>query len=104
MKKLLLSVMVITGLFAFTGCMTPAEQEQTVEESFITAEEITEYKDIIEDTFNSFYWYYDDESVEFAEKKVPYASKEEFFKAKDALDFEGEGVHYNEDGTITLNV
>ena len=80
MKKLLLSVMVITGLFAFTGCMTPAEQEQTVEESFITAEEIAEYKDIIEDTFNSFYWYYDDESVEFSEKKVP-STNTDFGKA-----------------------
>ncbi len=39
-----------------------------------------------------------------AEKKVPYASKEEFFKAKDALDFDGDAVIYNEDGTITLNV
>ena len=39
-----------------------------------------------------------------AEKKVPYASKEEFFKAKDALDFVGDGVLYNEDGTVTLNV
>ena len=39
-----------------------------------------------------------------AEKKVPYASKEEFFKAKDALDFTGDGVIYNEDGTVTLKV
>ena len=39
-----------------------------------------------------------------AEKKVPYASKDEFFKAKDALDFVGDGVLYNEDGTVTLNV
>lgn len=39
-----------------------------------------------------------------AEKKVPYASKEEFFKAKDALDFVGDGVVYNEDGTVTLQV
>ncbi len=39
-----------------------------------------------------------------AEKKVRYASKEEFFKAKDALDFVGDGVVYNEDGTVTLQV
>ena len=39
-----------------------------------------------------------------AEKKVRYASKEEFFRAKDALDFVGDGVVYNEDGTVTLKV
>lgn len=39
-----------------------------------------------------------------AEKKVPYASKEEFFRAKDALDFVGDGVVYNEDGTVTLKI
>ena len=39
-----------------------------------------------------------------AEKKVRYASKEEFFRAKDALDFVGDGVVYNEDGTVTLQV
>ena len=38
-----------------------------------------------------------------AEKKLPYASKEEFFKVKDALSFEQDGVIYNEDGTVTLN-
>ena len=38
-----------------------------------------------------------------AEKKLPYASKEEFFKVKDALDFNEDGVVYNEDGTVTLN-
>ncbi|MBO5778499.1 MAG: hypothetical protein J6R82_02915, partial [Clostridia bacterium] len=38
-----------------------------------------------------------------AEKKLPYASKEEFFKVKDALGFEQEGVIYNDDGTVTLN-
>ena len=38
-----------------------------------------------------------------AEKKVRYASKEEFFKVKDALDFNEDGVVYNEDGTVTLN-
>ncbi len=38
-----------------------------------------------------------------AEKKTPYATKEEFFKVKDALNFEGEGVIYNEDGSVTLN-
>ncbi|MBQ3076166.1 MAG: hypothetical protein IJC26_08865, partial [Clostridia bacterium] len=37
-----------------------------------------------------------------AEKKLPYASKEEFFKVKDALNFEQDGVIYNEDGTVTL--
>ncbi len=39
-----------------------------------------------------------------AEKKVPYASKEDFFKAKDALDFVGDGVIYNEDGSVTLQI
>ncbi|MBE6712921.1 MAG: amidohydrolase [Ruminococcaceae bacterium] len=38
-----------------------------------------------------------------AEKKLPYASKEEFFKVKDALNFDQDGVFYNEDGTVTLN-
>lgn len=37
-----------------------------------------------------------------AEKKLPYASKEEFFKVKDALEFNQDGVIYNEDGTVTL--
>ena len=36
------------------------------------------------------------------EKKVPFASKEEFFKAKDGLSFTGDGVLYQEDGTYTL--
>ena len=35
-------------------------------------------------------------------KYVPYASKEEYFAAVDSLSFDGEGVVYNEDGTITL--
>ena len=38
-----------------------------------------------------------------ANKQVPYASKEEYFAAVDALSFDGEGVIYNEDGTVTLN-
>ncbi len=38
-----------------------------------------------------------------AEAKVEYASKEEFFKAIDAVSFQGQGVIYNEDGTVTLN-
>lgn len=37
-----------------------------------------------------------------ANKQVPYASKEEYFAAVDALSFDGEGVIYNEDGTVTL--
>lgn len=37
-----------------------------------------------------------------AEKKLPYASKEEFFKVKDAMEFNQDGVIYNEDGTVTL--
>ncbi len=37
-----------------------------------------------------------------AEKKLPYASKEEFFKVKDALSFDEDGVIYSEDGTVTL--
>jgi len=37
-----------------------------------------------------------------AEKIVPYASKEEFFKVKDSLAFAEDGVVYNEDGTVTL--
>ena len=38
-----------------------------------------------------------------AEKKLPYTSKEEFFKVKNALNFDQDGVIYNEDGTVTLN-
>ena len=38
-----------------------------------------------------------------AEKKLPYSSKEEFFRVKDALNFDRDGVVYNEDGTVTLN-
>lgn len=37
-----------------------------------------------------------------AEKIVPYATKEEFFKVKDSLAFTEDGVIYNEDGTATL--
>lgn len=37
-----------------------------------------------------------------AEKIVPYATKEDFFKVKDSLTFAGDGVTYNEDGTVTL--
>ncbi len=37
-----------------------------------------------------------------AEKKLPFSSKEEFFRAKDALSFEGEGVFYHDNGTVTL--
>ncbi len=37
-----------------------------------------------------------------ANKKVPYPSKEAYFAAVDALSFDGEGVLYNEDGTVTL--
>ncbi len=36
------------------------------------------------------------------EKKVPFATKEEFFRTKDALEFEGDGVYYHENGTVTL--
>ncbi|MBE6712919.1 MAG: amidohydrolase [Ruminococcaceae bacterium] len=39
-----------------------------------------------------------------ANKNVPYASKEEYFAAVDSLSFEGEGVIYNEDGTVTLKI
>ncbi len=38
-----------------------------------------------------------------ADKKVPFPSKEAYFAAVDALSFDGEGVAYNEDGTVTLN-
>ncbi len=37
-------------------------------------------------------------------KCVPYASKEEYFAAVDSLSFDGEGVIYNEDGTVTLKI
>lgn len=37
-----------------------------------------------------------------AEKNVPFKSKEDFFKVKDSLNFHGNGVVYNEDGTATL--
>ena len=37
-----------------------------------------------------------------AEKIVPYATKEEFFKVKDSMAFVEDGVTYNEDGTVTL--
>ena len=37
-----------------------------------------------------------------AEKKVPFASKEEFFRLKDSLTFSGEGVEYKDDGTVLL--
>ncbi len=38
-----------------------------------------------------------------AEKNLPYASKEEFFKVKDALSYQQDGVIYSDDGTVTLN-
>ncbi len=37
-----------------------------------------------------------------SESKVPFESKEAFFEVKDSLNFQGEGVIYNEDGTATL--
>ena len=37
-----------------------------------------------------------------AESKVPFKSKEAFFEVKDSLNFQGEGVIYNKDGTATL--
>ncbi len=37
-----------------------------------------------------------------AEAKVPYESKEAFFREIDSFRFEGEGVIYNDDGTVTL--
>ncbi len=37
-----------------------------------------------------------------ANKNLPYASKEEFFAAVDTLSFEGEGVIFSDDGTVTL--
>lgn len=37
-----------------------------------------------------------------AEKKLPYASKEDFFAVKDALSFAGDGVLYGEDGSVSL--
>jgi metal-dependent amidase/aminoacylase/carboxypeptidase family protein len=37
-----------------------------------------------------------------AEAQVPFANKEAFLRAKEAMSFCGEGVVYNEDGTVTL--
>ncbi len=37
-----------------------------------------------------------------AEATVPFASKEEFFRTREEMNYCGEGVIYNEDGTITL--
>ncbi len=37
-----------------------------------------------------------------AEAEVPFKSKEEFFESIEEMSFEGEGVTYNEDGTVTL--
>ena len=37
-----------------------------------------------------------------AESKVPFESKEAFFAVKDSLNFQGDGVLYNDDGTVTL--
>jgi len=37
-----------------------------------------------------------------AESKVPYPSKEAFFKALSEIEFRGEGVTYEKDGTVTL--
>jgi hypothetical protein len=38
-----------------------------------------------------------------AQAIVPFASKEDYFKHLDTIIFDGEGVIYNEDGSITLN-
>jgi metal-dependent amidase/aminoacylase/carboxypeptidase family protein len=38
-----------------------------------------------------------------AEAKVPFRSKEEFFRAREEMSYKGDGVIYNEDGTVTLN-
>ena len=38
-----------------------------------------------------------------AEANVPYASKEEFFRAVAAVSYEGEGVIYREDGSVSLH-
>ncbi len=70
-KKLFLAVLIGACLMGFTGCMSAQEEAPQEEESLVTAKEITEYKGLIEDLFNSFYWYYDDETVEFVEAEVP---------------------------------
>jgi len=86
MKKIILMLMIVTSLFSLSGCMTKEEQEAaTEEESFITAEEINEYRNVLEDTFNSFYWHYDSESIEFEERIVPEKGSEALAASEDAL-------------------
>lgn len=69
MKKIVPFLMVM--VMGLSGCVSAEVTEEAAPESFITAEEIREYSELIEDTFNSFYWHYDEETVEFEKGTVP---------------------------------
>jgi len=68
MKKILM--LMISLLFIFTGCAS--DEEEAVEERFsLSSEKQQEYTAVIEETLDSFYWNYDEETLAYYEDSVP---------------------------------
>lgn len=70
-KKLFKAAAVIISVIALSGCVNYDEAAEESDKPLVTADEQTKYIDLMEDMFNSFYWNYDSDSVEFFELQVP---------------------------------
>lgn len=69
-KKLYIAAVGILA-FAMSGCVSYTEDSETVPEPVVSSEKEDEYRALLEETFNDFYWNYDEESIEFFEAEVP---------------------------------
>ncbi len=68
MKKLIL--LLALAAFILSGCSSGSNAEQ--EERFVLeTEQQQEYKNIIDETLKSYYWYYDESSFAYFESTVP---------------------------------
>lgn len=69
-KKLYILLAGILAL-AMTGCVDYTSESETVPEAVVSSEKEDELRALLEETFNAFYWNYDEESIEFFEAEVP---------------------------------
>lgn len=70
-KRVLKMVALVFACLCLSGCVSYEEEAAVEQRPLVTADEQIEYGERIEEMFNSFYWHYDEESVEYYEAKVP---------------------------------
>ncbi len=76
-------IMLLLLIFMLSGCANKQSGEEEAQFS-LSVKEQEKYEQLIEDTFKSFYWRYDSDTIQFFQGTVPTADENAFLASEDA--------------------